>query len=215
MPYQTANCILRRMAADNTVINYLHHHFEHCKIPVLRRCQHGIRCLTRTFEVPFCHYIPHLLNKPTADCIFSRSVRRLMLSHHHRSCSVKHLATEYVMVNYMSRRPVVNLPITRVSIWHTEPSMYLWCAALLLHSCMFGVWGAILWTSLHCDFNLNYCRIISCQGNVLLGKHLSGKRPVRETSWHCQAVLQARSCLKSGPAQQNSTQRAINPDRLT
>jgi len=33
-----ANCILRHLATENTVINYLSRHFEHRKMPLPCRC---------------------------------------------------------------------------------------------------------------------------------------------------------------------------------
>ena len=46
----TANCILRRLAAEDAVINYLSRHFDHCKISVAYRL--GVQLLHRIFDVP-------------------------------------------------------------------------------------------------------------------------------------------------------------------
>jgi len=52
----TANCILRRLAAEDAVINYLSRHFDHCKISVAYRagvdsayssCTVSLMCLCR------------------------------------------------------------------------------------------------------------------------------------------------------------------------
>ena len=41
----TANCILKHLAAENTVINYLSRHFDHRKIPAPSRCRLSVRRL--------------------------------------------------------------------------------------------------------------------------------------------------------------------------
>ena len=55
----TDNCILRHLAAENIMINYLSRHFDYRKIPVPRRCRLGIWCFHRTFDVPVLCCIPH------------------------------------------------------------------------------------------------------------------------------------------------------------
>jgi len=72
---------------------------------------------------------------------------------------------------------VVDLQTTQVPTRRTAPSLYLWCAALLLCTCTLGVWRAIPWISLRYNFNQEYHPIVSCRGNLLLVK-----RPVRGTS---------------------------------
>jgi len=56
----TANCILRRLAAENTIINYTSRHFDQRKIPVPHRCRLCIQHLHHTFEVPFSTAFPVL-----------------------------------------------------------------------------------------------------------------------------------------------------------
>jgi len=51
---------------------------------------------------------------------------------------MKHLTAENVMVNDLSKRPVLNMPIAQVPTWH-----------MLLHSCTFGVNFEKLFHELH------------------------------------------------------------------
>ena len=124
------------------VFNYLSHHFDHRKIPIPFRCRLGVRLLHRTFEVPFCRsalpsvYLYTVTNWwPLHLLAVCATFDAESSTSHHRSCSVKHLAAKNVMVNDLCKRPVVNMPIIQVPTWCRAPSLYLWCAVLLLRSC--------------------------------------------------------------------------------
>jgi len=69
------------------------------------------------------------------------------------ACGKYRKLPRWVVVFEHRKRPVVSLPLTQVLTRHTEHSLYLWCAALLLRSCMFRVSGALPWIPPCYNFN--------------------------------------------------------------
>jgi len=121
--------------------------------------------------------------------------RQLVITTRH-SCSVKHLAAKNIVVNDLSKSPVINVPIMQVPSWSMVPFLYLRCAILLLHSCMFGVWQAVSRTSLRYYF------------------HPRGASDVRVTAIIVCLCVTCRYCIKTSKRRIMQTTPRDSPETL-